>query len=105
MKYQVWYMRTEFFGDGILGTKLPNAADLGATHVHLKDIDADGLDRAFCEMQGEIWSPNGEARDLIESKGLAHTSMCVGDVLVDDVGNVHVVSGRGWRVPGNINTR
>jgi hypothetical protein len=32
-------------------------------------------------MQGEVWSPNGEARELILSKGLEHTSMTVGDVI------------------------
>jgi len=35
-------------------------------------------------MQGEIWSPNGEARPLIESLGLSHTSMSVGDVFEDE---------------------
>lgn len=32
-------------------------------------------------MQGENWSPLGEARDLIEKKRLCHTSMSVGDVV------------------------
>lgn len=37
-------------------------------------------------MQGEIWSPNGEANELIRSKGLFHTSMSVGDCAVDETG-------------------
>jgi hypothetical protein len=40
-------------------------------------------------------SPNGEARDLIESKGLAHTSMSVGDVIVVD-GEAHMVANFGF---------
>jgi hypothetical protein len=36
--------------------------------------------------QGENWSPNGEARDLILAKGLRHTSMSVGDVIEDEGG-------------------
>ena len=52
-------------------------------------------------MQGEKWSPKGEARELIKSKGLRHTSMSVGDVmvvngkplLVDSVGFVDLTTG------------
>lgn len=39
------------------------------------------LDRIFAIMQGEVWSPNGEARNLIRSRSLHHTSMSVGDVV------------------------
>jgi hypothetical protein len=99
MKYQIWYMKPEFFRDGIMG-KLPNPADLSATHVHLKNIEADGIENAYYAMQGEVWSPDGEARGLIASKGLEHTSMCVGDVLIDDVGNVHVAAPMGFKAIG-----
>jgi hypothetical protein len=94
-------MRPEFFRDGICG-RLPNALDLPATHVHPTDVDSGerGLDFAYCQMQAEVWSPNGEARELIEAKGLQHTSMSVGDVIVDDVGNVHVVATVGFKAIG-----
>ncbi|SHH52525.1 hypothetical protein [Ferrimonas marina] len=36
-------------------------------------------------MQGEMWSPQGEARELIRAKGLQHTSMSVGDIIVRPV--------------------
>lgn len=36
----------------------------------------------FRAMQGDFFSPNGEARNLIERLGLMHTSMSVGDVVV-----------------------
>jgi hypothetical protein len=35
----------------------------------------------FDQFQAENWSPNGEARDLIASKGLLHTSMSTGDIV------------------------
>ena len=80
-KYQVWYMKPEWFRDGIMGDE-PNGFDLAKTHIRLKDVEIErgtSYD-AECEtiwvaMQGENWSPNGEARPLIEEKGLRHTSM------------------------------
>jgi len=32
-------------------------------------------------MQGENWSPDGEARDYIEALEVQHTSMMVGDII------------------------
>jgi len=103
-KYQVWYMKPEWFRDGIMGDE-PNAYDLAKTHVMLKEIEIESGKsyEAECEtiwvaMQGENWSPNGEARPLIEEKGLRHTSMSVGDVLVEsDSGNVFLVVSVGFK--------
>src|SRR5215471_8338280 len=67
MKYQIWYMKPSFLR-GIVGNS-PDPNDLSATHVHLKDIEADSRDDALDRMQAHIWSPNGEALDLIGSKG------------------------------------
>lgn len=53
------------------------------THVHLLNLQAKNLDDVYFKMQGEIWSPNGEARELIRSKDLRHTSMSIGDVIYD----------------------
>jgi hypothetical protein len=51
-------------------------------------------------MQADIWSPNGEALDLIQSKGLQRTSMTVGDVLVDEADAVYLVTAIGFsRLP------
>lgn len=92
MEIQVFYMRPEWFREGIMGAK-PNLATLDATHVLLlttqvvrdpaKPVE-DLLDEVYYRMQGENWSPKGEARSLIEEKGLEHTSMSVGDVAVVD---------------------
>ena len=101
--FQVWYMRPEWFREGICYAK-PDPSNLDATHVHLKDVEvAQGfvdaghaLEHLFHRMQGEVWSPNGEARGLIRSKGLEHTSMSVGDVVVDPQGRVHLVASFGF---------
>jgi hypothetical protein len=63
MKYQVWYMKPSFFR-GSVG-KSPDPDNLSATHVHLKDIEADDRDDALHRMQADIWSPNGEALDAV----------------------------------------
>jgi hypothetical protein len=83
--YRVWYMRPEWFANGIIGRRPPSAA-LEATHVYLKDVEAASMEQVYSLMQGEVWSPNGEAMPLIRSKGLAHTSMSVGDVIETDEG-------------------
>ena len=103
MKYQVWYMRPEFFRNGIMGVKwlkehgaLPYKSNLGTTHVHLMERSARGLEDLWIAMQGENWSPNGEARSLIKDKGLQHTSMSVGDIAVDEKGTAWIVDQFGW---------
>lgn len=101
--FSVWYMKPEFFRDGIMGVDwlkerglMPDPANLGATHVHLKDLELDGdLEDVFVRMQGEVWSPNGEAMLLIEAKGLRHTSMSMGDVVVVD-GRAHIADRFGF---------
>jgi len=98
MKYQIWYMKPSFLR-GIVG-KSPDPNDLSATHVHLKDIEADNREDAFDRMQAGIWSPNGDALDLIQSKELQRTSMTIGDVLVDETDAVYLVTGIGFsRLP------
>ena len=98
MKYQVWYMKPSFFR-GIVGNS-PDPNDLSATHVHLKNIEADSREDAFDRMQAGIWSPNGEVLDLIQSKELQRTSMTIGDVLVDETDAVYLVTGIGFsRLP------
>jgi hypothetical protein len=79
---------------------------LEATHVHLKNLEIDApesenLEKIYLEMQGEMWSPNGEARFLIKAKKLGHTSMSVGDVIVDEMFNeVYVVDSIGFKSLG-----
>lgn len=88
--FRVHYMKPEHFRDFILGQRAPEIATLSDTHVYLMDVEASEIEDVFLHCQGEVWSPNGEARSLILSKGLAHTSMSVGDVVEED--------GRFWHV-------
>lgn len=99
--FAVWYMRPEFLRDGLMGLawlrergRIPDPALLSLTHVHLTDVVLPGgpaqLEAVFHDMQGEVWSPNGEAREMIRAAGLHHTSMSVGDIAV--------VDGRAWIV-------
>ncbi len=95
MKYRLYYMRPEWFRNGIMGQK-PDPRNLDRTHVFLREVEAPDLEQAWITSQGEVWSPNGEARGLIEAKGLQHTSMSVGDVAVDADGVAHVVASVGF---------
>jgi len=58
--------------------------DLAKTHVILgngvsEDFSNEDL---FSRLQGENWSPNGEANPMIGRLGLWHTSMSVGDLVL-----------------------
>ncbi len=72
--------------------------------VRLKDFQIVGTIRArdledvFVRMQGDNWSPEGEANNLLHEKGLMHTSMSVGDLVFDLQANTwHLVAGIGFR--------
>jgi hypothetical protein len=102
-KFAVWYMKPSWFREGICYAK-PDPLDLDKTHILLKEVEVDSgrsvehqLEKLWVGMQGEVWSPNGEARPLIRSKGLQHTSMSVGDVAVEvTTGNVWLVASMGF---------
>ena len=109
--YSIWYMRPEWFRQGIMGAE-PDPKNLEATHVLLKEVEfedegpvlvpgarvpiPDAFERIFHDMQGEHWSPAGEANPLIRAKGLEHTSMSVGDVIVAPDGRVCLVARLGF---------
>lgn len=49
---------------------------LPETHIQVCIIeDARSKEEVFGQMQGEVWSPKGEARSLIKALGLKRTSM------------------------------
>jgi len=118
MKANVWYWKGEYMKDMLMGWawmeehsgRMTERTIKTKTHVQLTTIEVpEGvqhstisvLEYLFLAMQGENWSPNGEASELIRSKDLTHTSMSVGDVVevgsklyaVDLVGWVDVASG------------
>jgi hypothetical protein len=98
---EIWYARNPTFeADAKLET-------LSETHIQVGSIRGMDLDRRvyssteeecnriFYLMQGEVWSPMGQARNLIRSLGLRHTSMSIGDVVkVGD--DAWVVDRMGW---------
>ena len=45
-------------------------------------VMAETLGHVYLRMQGEVWSPRGEARSLIRGVGADHTSMSIGDIIV-----------------------
>ena len=88
---EIWY-QTKSTWENVSFRSSPefSLATLEDTHIHLGSINLERKEDVFRAMQGENWSPEGEARDLIEDKGLVHTSMSVNDII--KIGN------RAWRV-------
>lgn len=88
-RYDVYYGNTQWMRDALFmdeeGAKTPqNLEELEKTHVKIGTVDADSFEDVFVMMQGEVWSPEGEARGLIEeAEDVWHTSMSVGDVIFD----------------------
>ena len=97
-RYQILYARRPtFHASGEIGTARLTVAEMQSTHVRLCEVEADSLDDAWRQMQAEHWSPNGEARPLLERLGLSHTSMSVGDVIRDEDGTYWECLDLGWR--------
>lgn len=65
-------------------------------YFEIGTITAKDLEAVYYCMQGEIWSPNGEARDFIKSSDVHHTSMSIGDIVRDSDGNHHIVAPVGF---------
>jgi hypothetical protein len=94
MKYKAWYKKFWDFAD----------ADQYQQWVMVKEVEADSLSSVYYQMQAEVWSPNGEARDLIRSMGLSHTSMSVGDFIENPRGEFFRVEGCGFEVYSGLPT-
>lgn len=89
---EVWYAK-EF---GRVRAQDVDPKDLSKTHALVGKIQETDLDTVYGLMQGNMWSPRGEARTLINSLGLHHTSMSVGDVIVKN-GVAHFVNPAGFK--------
>ena len=82
----------------------PYSADtIDETHVEVAHVDAEHLSTVYYTMQAEVWSPCGEALELITDLGLTHTSMSVGDIVLDDAGVYWLCLPLGWHIltPGD----
>ena len=69
--------------------------DLSSTHQLIAVDDELDLEKLFKLYQGENWSPNGEAKELVISLGLQHTSINIGDI-VQQGDNYYFCDVIGW---------
>ena len=97
MVYSIYYAKEPDFRDFRGENCNVDPDNLLKTHTPVRVIKAESLDEVFHECQGDFWSPNGEARDLIEALGLQHTSMSVGDVIKDEEGKIFFVASVGFK--------
>ncbi len=112
--FEVWYVKPGFTRSFLMGHEwllghmpelVPTTFDkLRKTHVRLATVRAFDMDEVFIRLQGEHWSPNGEARNLIRSLKLGHTSMSVGDAVVID-GEILMCDTAGWVTVGDHENR
>lgn len=100
--YDVYYAKQPIFMDpeDVTGENLTSTHTL-VKRVHIDNENGDSeamcLERVYHHMQGEVWSPEGQARPLIEALDLHHTSMSVGDVVKDlNTGQLWGVAGVGF---------
>lgn len=100
---EVWYTKPVYPNDFSMGVDwlrergvpLPNAHTIKETHALVGTVGEHNLEDIFVMMQGDVWSPNGEARNLIRGRGLKHTSMMVGDIV--KIGStLHMVDSSGF---------
>ena len=104
--WEVWYMKEWKSHFGVTGFEEPPTppADLTETHTQVAKVifnewkeSEEAANEIWIIMQGERWSPQGEAKDLIRSLNLKHTSMCIGDLIKAPSGNLFVAESVGFR--------
>jgi len=87
---EVWYWKQEYSRDFMMGPSwieekrpelMPSAETIGKTHSMIGTLNTSDLEDIYMMMQGENWSPQGEARGMIERSGTGHTSMSMGDAV------------------------
>jgi hypothetical protein len=77
-KYLVYYKKYPFEP-----VKQMTEEEFAEEYTLLMELKAKDMNDVFWQMQGEVWSPNGEARQIIKDFGLTHTSMMSQDVIYD----------------------
>jgi len=85
---EIWYYKTEAGRDLGMGSEwcierdlLPDPKNLKKTHVYIGSIKETIPEKIFLNLQGDNWSPKGEAYNMI-AKTKTHTSMSMGDIVV-----------------------
>ena len=101
---EVWYKRQPTFrSDPDL--RIDN---LEATHVHVHNVQVnaeagawgDELGTVYHMMQGEVWSSSLQARQILRRRGVGHTSLSIGDVVIMPNDKVWECTEGGWRAVG-----
>ncbi len=90
---EIWYYKDNF---NTLKPEMVDPDNLESTHVFMGKVSIENKEDIFRALQGENYSPDGEANEFIESKGISHTSMSVGDVIKFPDGLVYVCNWAGW---------
>ncbi len=103
-EFDIYFSKPEYRSDYMMGyeflvehTEFLNRT-IAETHMYIGTIKANDLDDVYYKMQGDVYSPEGQARPFIESIGIRRTSMSVGDVIffneeyymVDNIGFVRI---------------
>ena len=96
---EVWYWKEDFARDAMMGAawlakqgRMPKPENIKDNYVLIGKIAETNPDKVFMKMQGEMWSPRGQARNMIRASGTGHTSMSVGDIV--KIGNKYLMVDR-----------
>lgn len=83
IEFEADFIQRRYFDKNLSVTK----EEFEKNYKFVTSCMSDDLNDIFMFMQGEVWSPNGEARELISALGVGHTSMSVGDIVQTDEGH------------------
>lgn len=91
----IWYAKNPSFRASSTDVDLTR---LSKTHVLVGTIKSKNKDAVWGMMQGDFWSPEGQANTMINKLGLRHTSMSVGDIIAigDQMDDTYLVTGAGY---------
>lgn len=85
---EIWYWLDDNARDYMMGYDFlkkqgieVTADTVPTTHALIGKIRETNPEKIFSMMQGDSWSPEGQANDMISKSGTGHTSMSVGDVI------------------------
>lgn len=106
-KWQIWYMRPGWLMGGRFYREKPLIAELERTHVHVADFDGatpnvDSM-RDYKEMiwdRQQIYPRRPLAGQFYFTKGVIHSNMSYGDIMVAPNGDVWMVVGFGFELIG-----
>lgn len=99
-KTKIWYLKKDAPIDLKMGMKflksnkpelIPTRDTIQNTHVMIGSIAEIDLDKIYKALQGENWSPLGQAKNLIKKANVGHTSMSIGDLIEYPDGQVWMV--------------